>query len=42
MTRREVRLLWAGLVVGFMLGAVAAVVFLARVFGAHASWAGLR
>ena len=42
MTRREVQLLWGGLVVGFMLGAVAAVVVLAHVFGAHASWAGLR
>jgi hypothetical protein len=37
MTRREVQLLWAGLVVGFMLGAVVAVIVLAHVFGAHAT-----
>jgi len=42
MSRREVQFLWAGLAVGFMLGAVAAVMVLAHVFGAHASWAGLR
>jgi hypothetical protein len=38
MTRREVRFLWAGLVVGFMLGAVTAVISLAHMFGG--SWAG--
>ena len=35
MTRREVQFLWAGLVVGFMLGAVVAVISLAHIFGAH-------
>jgi len=33
MTRREVTFLWAGLVMGFMLGAVAAVIGLAHIFG---------
>ena len=38
MTRREVQFLWAGLVTGFMLGAVATVIVLAHIFGG--SWAG--
>jgi hypothetical protein len=37
MTRREVQFLWAGLVMGFMLGGVATVIVLAHMFGAHAA-----
>ena len=33
MTRREVQFLWAGLVVGFMLGAVAAFIIIAHIYG---------
>ena len=33
MSRREVRFLWAGLVMGFMLGAVATVIGLAHIYG---------
>lgn len=42
MSRREVQLLWAGLAVGFILGAVVAVMVLAHFSLLHLGWAGGR